>query len=59
MALSVSKTLQCKSVFLVIRWKNVDGNDDVCQCCDSTCSQVWNFGANQRHLSGKDVLCSS
>ncbi|TNM97300.1 hypothetical protein fugu_015456 [Takifugu bimaculatus] len=22
------------------RWKNLDGNDDVCQCCDGTCSQV-------------------
>ncbi|CAF93677.1 unnamed protein product [Tetraodon nigroviridis] len=38
------------------RWKNVDGNDDVCQCCDGTCSR--NTRADQRHLS-EILTCAS
>ena len=45
-------------VFL-IRWKNVDGRDDVCQCCDSTChksSPDWNNKTHLRRLIPEGLL---
>ncbi|XP_044037915.1 zona pellucida sperm-binding protein 3-like [Siniperca chuatsi] len=38
------------------RWKNVDGSDDVCRCCDSTCSRSWNDETNLRRLIPADIM---
>ncbi|XP_070780039.1 zona pellucida sperm-binding protein 3-like [Enoplosus armatus] len=37
------------------RWKNVDGSDDVCQCCDSTCYRSWNDETNVRRPPPEDI----
>ncbi|XP_073350946.1 zona pellucida sperm-binding protein 3-like [Pagrus major] len=40
------------------RWQNVDGSDDVCQCCDSTCHKSapeWNNETHLRRVIPEDI----
>uniref|UniRef100_A0A667XDZ1 Zona pellucida sperm-binding protein 3 n=1 Tax=Myripristis murdjan TaxID=586833 RepID=A0A667XDZ1_9TELE len=36
--------------YLNSRWRHVDGDDEVCGCCESDCSSKWNQRANPRRL---------
>ncbi|XP_071768449.2 zona pellucida sperm-binding protein 3-like [Centroberyx gerrardi] len=41
------------------RWQNVDGNDDVCRCCERACyksSPRWNSKTSLRRLSPEGML---
>ncbi|XP_076609592.1 zona pellucida sperm-binding protein 3-like [Chaetodon auriga] len=45
--------------YLHSRWKNVDGTDNVCRCCDSNCSKSspkWRDKTYLRHLIREDIM---